>query len=1128
MLFGKTDYSFERELSFVEWCNLFTFCNILYAYGRFGCPTFSLGRFRERLCQNGLGRKGEDGLRKISNIPWNGYCGGSNFQKQLERIRTILFRGDSNRLIDEQSHTQKNFKEDMYMYNNFSSKKTKKVISALLASALVVTSGPITAAAATNKVVGVKKSFTVTASATNKVTGLSKAEKKVVKVTKKGKKFTIKGLKAGKATFKIGKKAYTVKVGATAVKAAKAKVTLTAGKSAAVKFTATAGNGDTVAFKTSNKKVATLSKTSAKVSKNAAYVRVTAKAAGTAKVTATSKVTGKKAVVTVTVKAAATPATATPDVTATPVVTGGATTTPDVTATPVVTGGATTTPEVTTTPVVTGGATTTPDVTATPVTTPAVTATPEVTSASAVSAAAINVRTIAVTFNRDLTKSEQAAVKVEVTREKATQSIKATFKDAKTLYITRDSETAFAAATYKVGLTGEVKATFDVAVQAQKATALTIDSTVLVDGNDKAEIKVSLVDQYGEKMNYTADAFSIIATNKTQNNKAVTVNVADNKFTVDTKTTAEEFKTNDEIQLTLLHKSSALSATATLKVVESTYVTSIELASNVTLPTGVTRLTQNSANASAPVKVYYTAKNNYGEAVDLKDATDAYTLTSTNPSVLDTSNVEFGTDADGKTYVAIKGFGAEGNATLVLLTNRTGALSKIDLNVLKNAGEVNTAEYAATSVEVAQGSKAYIPMKFYDMYGDKVEASKATVALTPSDSKLAANFISTPGDNYGSIEIDATSATANSTVIVTATVNGVPTIITVKVGATAVPSNLTVKADTTSLIAGSTAKIALDVKDQYAGSATVADTRGAEGSYYVKATVLDNTDEVVTAAVTSSKEVTVTGVKAGTRNVKVDLVKVGAGEAATDTVVDTKTVAFTVEANTATNLTYAVNDIATLYKGAAFDGAKENAYAKEITITGKKANGAIINIPASKILSVTSDNANVKAGKVSDKWYVGANAADADKITADLTAKLTIVVATDDGSTIVTKDVTVSKEDKKAVALKLYDKANTETDKKEISAITLDNYTDDATLNLYTVDQFGVEEAVTAADAVSLSSFSTGVAKASDDTAKIAGGKLTITDTNSDTVVPAKATFKATIVKGALTKTVTVTVTTAK
>jgi hypothetical protein len=1003
-----------------------------------------------------------------------------------------------------------------------------------------VTSGPITADAATAKVVGIKKSITVSASATNKVTGLSKAEKNIVKVTKKGKKFTIKGLKAGKATFKIGKKSYTVKVGATTVKAAKTKLTLTKGKSATLKFTTKSGNGDTLTFKASNKNV-TLAKKSAKIAKSAASVKATAKKAGKTTITATSKATGKKATVTVTVKNAVTPATATPEVTATPVATATGTATPDVTntpevtatpvTTPAVTATATATPEVTTTPVVTATATATPEVTATPVVTATATATPEVVSASAVSAAAINIKTIAVTFNRELTKDEQAAVKVEVTREKATQSVKVAFKDAKTLYITRDSETAFAAATYKVELTGEVKANFDVAVQAQKATALTIDSTVLVDGNDKAEIKVSLVDQYGEKMNYTADAFNIIATNKTQNNKPVTVNVADNKFTVDTKTTADEFKTNDEIQLTLLHKSSALSATATLKVVESTYVTSIELASNVTLPTGVTRLTQNSANASAPVKVYYTAKNNYGETVDLKDPANAkaYTLTSTNPDVLNPSNVEFGTDADGKTYVAIKSFVAEGNATLVLLTNRTGALSKIDLNVLKNAGEVNTAEYATTSVEVAQGSKAYIPMKFYDMYGDKVEASKATVALTPSDSNLKTTFKSTSGeDNYGSIEIDATSATANSTVIVTATVNGVPTIITVKVGATAVPSNLTVKADTTSLIAGSTAKIALDVKDQYAGSATVADTRGAEGSYYVKATVLDNTDEVVTAAVTSSKEVTVTGVKAGTRNVKVDLVKVGVGEAATDTVVDTKTVAFTVEANTATNLTYAVNDIATLYKGAAFNGATTNAYAKEITITGKKANGAIINIPASKILSVTSDNANVKAGKVSDKWYVGANAADADKITADVTAKLTIVVATDDGSTIVTKDVTVSKEDKKTVALKLYDKANTETDKKEISAITLEKYTDKATLNLYTVDQFGVEEAVTAADAVSLSSFSAGVTGTSDDTAALTDGKLQVTDKDSNTVVPAKATFKATIVKGALTKTVTVTVTTAE
>ena len=336
-----------------------------------------------------------------------------------------------------------------------------------------MTSGPITADAATNKVVGVKKSFTVTASAANKVTGLSKAEKKVVKVTKKGKKFTIKGLKAGKATFKIGKKSYIVKVGATAVKAAKAKVTLTAGKSAAVKFTATAGNGDTVAFKTSNKKVATLSKTSAKVSKNAAYVRVTAKAAGTAKVTATSKVTGKKAVVTVTVKKATTPATATPEVTATPAVTGGATTTPDVTATPVVTGGATTTPNITATPVVTGGATATPEVTATPVVTGGATATPEVTATpittptsapatvtlAAVTASAISTNKIAVEFNKTVTASAIKADDVVVTENSERRFVKSVTADTKNdkVLVVEFYDNLTSGKTYNVALTIEGK-----------------------------------------------------------------------------------------------------------------------------------------------------------------------------------------------------------------------------------------------------------------------------------------------------------------------------------------------------------------------------------------------------------------------------------------------------------------------------------------------------------------------------------------------------------------------------------------------------------------------------------------------------------------------------------------------
>jgi hypothetical protein len=79
MLFGKTNYSFERELSFVERFNLFTFCNILYALNASDVPLFPSGDFASG-SPDRLRRKGEDGLRKISNIPWNGYYGGSNFQ----------------------------------------------------------------------------------------------------------------------------------------------------------------------------------------------------------------------------------------------------------------------------------------------------------------------------------------------------------------------------------------------------------------------------------------------------------------------------------------------------------------------------------------------------------------------------------------------------------------------------------------------------------------------------------------------------------------------------------------------------------------------------------------------------------------------------------------------------------------------------------------------------------------------------------------------------------------------------------------------------------------------------------------------------------------------------------------
>lgn len=1009
------------------------------------------------------------------------------------------------------------------MYNNFSSKKTKKVISALLASALVVTSAPITADAATSKVLGVKKTFTV---AGTKVTGLSKAEKKVVKVTIKNKKVTVKGLKAGKVSFKIGKKAYNVKVGATKVTATAEATTLKVNDTTTVAIKATNGAKDKLTVKSSQSAVVKVSKTSVTADKNGkASVTLTGLAAGTSTITVKSANTGKYAKVKITVKADETATTA--PASDAPATLAPATDAPvGPTAVPTSGGAVTTAPT-------SGGA-----VTAAPTATPATGS--AIATASAVTASAINTKTIAVVFDRALTKEEQKAIKVDVTREKATQSIKTVFHDDKTLYITRDSESAFAAADYSVTVSTGIVKTIIVKIENQVATKLSIDSKVLVDGEAAATVNVTLNDQYGDTMNYASGDFSVVMRNVTQQKTlSPDVTVASNKVTINTNTNPADYVKDDIIQLTLLHKS-GVSVTSNLTVVNATYVNDVEFG-EVVLPTGVKRLTQNVTN----VKVYYTAKDNYGDIVELAASDDKHTLISTNTDVI-TAPFTYGKDAKG-TYITIPSFAAVGKTSLVLMANGSGKSVQLELNVLENAGDVYEAAYGLTSVNVAKGSKAYVKVDFADKYGDVVAAKNVTagsdILLNSSDSNLTLSLIQTEGDtHYGYIEIDATSGslTANSTAIVTATVNGKPQVITVKIGAAAVPTSMTAKEASSSVIIGSSSEVTLVVADQYAGTVDKTSIKAktgvdAAGQYYIIAAGVGGNvlTKVSVGDYDSVKGViTVTGLVAGTEDVKFTLYKSANTQAdpATDEVIDTKTITFTTETNTANNLTYAVSAIPTLYKNNdTANAAASNSYAKAIKLTGTTSTGTVIEIPHSKILSVTSDSTYVVASKDGGTWYVAGRDGDGssvEKIKADVTANLTVVVATDEGSTIVKTTATVSKDALEPKSIKMY------KDGSEISSLdaTLGNsgYTiTTAGVSFKLVDQFGVETAITEADAVSLSSF-TGINGYSDTTASYADSALTVTKGEAeDALSGAVASFKATLVKGALTKTFTVNVTAA-
>ena len=207
---------------------------------------------------------------------------------------------------------------------------------------------PITADAATTKVLGIKKTFTV--KKTTKVSGLSKAEKKIVKVTvnKKKKTVTVKGVKPGKASFKIGSKSYTVKVGAVAIKKKSFATSLKVGTNKKVTVTSSYGAKDTLKWSSSKTSVVKVSKATTTASaKKVATNTLKPVKAGSATITVKSKNTGKSLKVKVTVKAAQTTTTA-PETTPTATVSGGATTAPGTTATPTASAEATTTPTTTT------------------------------------------------------------------------------------------------------------------------------------------------------------------------------------------------------------------------------------------------------------------------------------------------------------------------------------------------------------------------------------------------------------------------------------------------------------------------------------------------------------------------------------------------------------------------------------------------------------------------------------------------------------------------------------------------------------------------------------------------------------------------------------------------------------
>ena len=629
---------------------------------------------------------------------------------------------------------------------------------------------PITANAATAKVVGIGKTFTI--KKTTKVSGLSKAEKKIVKVTvnKKKRTVTVKGLKAGKATFKIGKKAYTVKVGATSITKKTVTTNMTAGETKTLSVNAVNGKGDTIQFTSSKKGVVKVNKASAKANaKKVASTTVTAVAAGTAKITAKSKFTGKSKTFTIKVEAAAPAATNAPTVATTPGITTptatvAATKAPSVATTPAVqttapagtdapeatTGAATTapaestapsvteTPDVTTTPNITG----TPDVTETPnvdvTTAPAITTAPAATATPA----AVEITAKQTGRNTITVTGEALSANVDdytVTRGKSTLTVSE-------VIVSEDKTTADIKLASSSMSAGEYSVTYNDATCTLTAEVEAIDSIVIVGtslvaqagydatdtNNDSATIGYKVLNQFGERMADNGTDINIMAT-CTLDTDGVTITQAtrtsDGVLTVDVPNGVIGTTVGS---LVLVDTKSGKNVSAVVTLSSSAKVAKVDVAGIYDTTTGeVAELTSGiSSTTIGNYGILLKAYDQYGNSFSTFNGSSGnVTVTVSGNAGIDITAADWGSatkvTVDDEDYICLpfalkSGASATtvGTSVVTIVGNESGLLASVKVDVKK---AVKVADFSVSPTDTLYyNSKTEMEYKALDSEGNTV------------------------------------------------------------------------------------------------------------------------------------------------------------------------------------------------------------------------------------------------------------------------------------------------------------------------------------------------------------------------------------------------------------------------
>jgi len=583
-----------------------------------------------------------------------------------------------------------------------------------------------------------------------------------------------------------------------------------------------------------------------------------------------------------------------------------------------------------------------------------------------VSAVPTNADEITVTFSKPVEGSPAISVKSGLMNI----YVSSTWNAAKTqVVLKRANSIPFTAGTYdlKVGdLTAAVK------FEKEVAQSIAISKATFEMGKEN-EFEIILYNQYGKKMNAGAELFTATAFNKSAVS-VVNVSTTNNKLKITADSATKE---NHILVVTVMHNATTLIGQAEVTAVNASKVTQFAM-TEVVIPEKATMVNTTHTN----VEIKYQAFDQYGNAMVLKDFADVtsgtgLTFISSNTDILDVASMKF--DSNGKLLFTPKN---SGTVTLSVLVNSAAVVTSLPITVYDPAA-VNNVVIGEALKEVVEDETTEISFVALDQFGNELEKKNVVPDKTNGLSFQTVGAL--PAGNFdikdGVLTITPDAGSKGYTTVYYYYKEKLLGSFTLNVWAKAVPTSITDVTLNAGVELGATQPLAKDkiiVLDQYGRVyKDIKANNKPEPSYEaIKASASDIFEVATTEAPWSFK-----ALKEGTTTYTIQLVgKPDSAYSFTLKGVDVE--------KAATGMTYTFASVPTLYSGKFADAAAAGSYAKEMSLSGKTADGTVVFMKPGKIHALVSSN-NVNIAVDGLKIYSKVDSAQTTILRAyDITGKL--------------------------------------------------------------------------------------------------------------------------------------------